>query len=922
MARPLVLGVLVLVACVVQAADDAVQRQALPPPPPRLLLAATEWKQLQGRRLDVLESAHFVDELVQTGASVHGFRLLRRVARVGHSATALTPWLDDEPDSALVSGFSRSVAPYVRGSPPEDVGHMTPALHQRRYDGAVAVGNSAETPSAPLPDPERFALFIPAYDALDGILWPPTESSADPHEVPGFDRSTPPLYHLQSQVGHGAQGEVWRAVLLNDHGEPDFSTGYVLKRLFAHKPEALLSGAREAVLGTHLAQHCGEGHQCAVLGTTLARFHAHFERLVHAAGHWDRPRPGARGDVRPPPPSTSITPIDPADSSALARALVVALDEGQWAGEQWTGAGQQPLLPLALPGVTDVAAPGGDGAAGERAQPGRGEDDGPEHTENTNRQLELWLVFRDEGHSLQQLLYAGGGGLLSPGPLLRRLWSASRVSAQTTVAACMFQALAAAQALLELGVQHRDIKPGNVFVAPTPEQGEAEGAPSNPALAAARRVSGVTLRLGDLGSALHLRMPGARELFGARGPSDWDTTTPYAAPEVLMGQQYPLAAACIARTTTETHLQQCVGDMHWPVPRLWPPGAYDAWSLGVMLLDLVLAPPLAGHRVHPPPPAVALLDARLAEASENTHTQVFRAVQGAVDAGRLGAEKAAAVLDSIAVGASLRRQQLSQLHTWVHLRAVPLARVDALAAEACGGAALQTQLDGLLRLGVEGALLDAGLEAVLRGHTQCALLSSFTATLRSTPYSLAVGQSRAPQHHTGWNATLEALREVAWKVACDQRGSTPHRPGHRHTQEATEGAPPLASGLVGGGWLASPHIQTGWQGDVSNGSWGGAQEDGASPAPEQRFVTLGHRGGPGSGRRGRRVRRRADTAPACETVPLAELRRPVALLGQAGEEALRHLLQPDPAQRLVERAAEVLREGGWREAGNPPRETP
>lgn len=204
-------------------------------------------------------------------------------------------------------------------------------------------------------------------------------------------------YNLGGRLGRGAQGEVWRALRIGPNGEEEAEDagdaaaggggGYILKRMFAGRPGALLSGWREAWFGASLRSQ-----------PYVARYVEHF--------------------LRSPP----------------------------------------------------GAPPGG--------------------------AAELWLVFRDEGVSLQSLLYsarrlegaaAGSSGdagpsaaALLPSPFWLRL--ATEPEGAAVFAALLRQLLHAARDLRRVGVLHRDIKPANVLLA--------------------ARGGALRLRLADFGSAV------------------------------------------------------------------------------------------------------------------------------------------------------------------------------------------------------------------------------------------------------------------------------------------------------------------------------------------------------------------------------------------------------------------------------------
>ena len=181
------------------------------------------------------------------------------------------------------------------------------------------------------------------------------------------------LYNLGNLLGKGAQGEVWRATRIGPHGEEEEGGSFVLKRMFATRPGALLSGWREAWFGAAL-----RGQPYA------ARYVEHFLRE--------------------------------------------------------------------------------NGSAGRRSK----------------EPSELWLVFRDEGVSLQALLYtarridtsaradtgSGGGSsaaaALLPSPFWLRLVTEPEGAA--VFVSILRQLLHAIRNLNRVGVLHRDVKPANALI--------------------------------------------------------------------------------------------------------------------------------------------------------------------------------------------------------------------------------------------------------------------------------------------------------------------------------------------------------------------------------------------------------------------------------------------------------------------------
>ena len=155
---------------------------------------------------------------------------------------------------------------------------------------------------------------------------------------------------------------------------------------------------------------------------------------------------------------------------------------------------------------------------------------------------ERWLVFQDEGESLERLMYApeqndrqGGFQLVTQSDWWRTARS-ERGNGRTlkTILRHVFVAVNTTHS--GFGIIHRDIKPANVFV----------------------RIDGdlIEARLGDFGSAVDA--PSRAKLYGDEGPTEAQETSEYSPPEVLFGND------SIQRTDK-----------------------YDMWSLGVMMAEIL-----------------------------------------------------------------------------------------------------------------------------------------------------------------------------------------------------------------------------------------------------------------------------------------------------------------------------------------------
>ena len=165
---------------------------------------------------------------------------------------------------------------------------------------------------------------------------------------------------------------------------------------------------------------------------------------------------------------------------------------------------------------------------------------------------DLWIIFRDEGLSLQSYLYETRHMITTPSPFWRRL--RLQHDGQEVLREIVKQLLTAVKGCHSLNVAHRDIKPGNLII------NSNEFPPK--------------LRLADFGSAV-VEMEATTEdstgfLYDEAGPSQNDETTEYMPPEVKLSDTLPYA-----RRGTRNAIA----------------GAkqYDMWSIGVVWLEILLA---------------------------------------------------------------------------------------------------------------------------------------------------------------------------------------------------------------------------------------------------------------------------------------------------------------------------------------------
>jgi serine/threonine protein phosphatase PrpC/serine/threonine protein kinase len=158
-----------------------------------------------------------------------------------------------------------------------------------------------------------------------------------------------------------------------------------------------------------------------------------------------------------------------------------------------------------------------------------------------------WLIFRDEGISLQKLLYvttavSDSSSLVEPSLIWKKLRT-------TTTGHQLFKALihhiiSGTSRLHELGIQHRDIKPNNILI---------------------NTEKDVKLVIGDFSSAVNeeVLMEGT---YGADGPSIREETLEYAPPEVILS----------------------IGSAREVPYDLEYPESYDIWSIGIIFLEMIL----------------------------------------------------------------------------------------------------------------------------------------------------------------------------------------------------------------------------------------------------------------------------------------------------------------------------------------------
>lgn len=187
---------------------------------------------------------------------------------------------------------------------------------------------------------------------------------------------------------------------------------------------------------------------------------------------------------------------------------------------------------------------------------------------------EFWLVFRNEGQSLSKLIYTANERhqnsekeksrtrenfqILQPSSWWH--WLRQTEEGNEVMRSLIQQLLWATKACHDRNITHRDIKPENMVVCAT-KGGSGDclrGLPSK------TWPYNLTMRVIDFGSAIDQFT--LEHLYGVHGPSRGEQTLEYAPPEAILQNKW----------------------FHGSPQK---PLTYDMWSIGVVMLELILGTP-------------------------------------------------------------------------------------------------------------------------------------------------------------------------------------------------------------------------------------------------------------------------------------------------------------------------------------------
>ncbi len=172
--------------------------------------------------------------------------------------------------------------------------------------------------------------------------------------------------------------------------------------------------------------------------------------------------------------------------------------------------------------------------------------------QNFTSGADLWLVFRDEGMSLRQLMYTRRKARNFFIYTRSNFWLKLKHS-PGLFKEVIRQLLQGVLWLHRLGIVHRDIKPSNLII----RTDTGKGSNNNPL---------GELRIADFSSAIDEGVQNAG-FYKPHGPMTTESTLGYAPPEVRL---------------SSTNEQPFSSDF---------PTSYDMWSIGVVVLELILGTP-------------------------------------------------------------------------------------------------------------------------------------------------------------------------------------------------------------------------------------------------------------------------------------------------------------------------------------------
>ncbi|CAN6439617.1 unnamed protein product [Victoria cruziana] len=187
---------------------------------------------------------------------------------------------------------------------------------------------------------------------------------------------------------------------------------------------------------------------------------------------------------------------------------------------------------------------------------------------------ELWLVFQNEGQSLSKLIYTAetirkgadneGGENTETIQIMRPSswwhWLRKTRAGQEQLRSLIWQLLLALKSCHDRNITHRDIKPENMVICLEDKvTGKClRGYPSD------ANMYNIKLRIIDFGSAVNEFT--IKHLYGSRGPSRLEETVEYTSPEAMLNISW-------SRGSPDVILK------------------YDMWSVGVVMMELVLGSP-------------------------------------------------------------------------------------------------------------------------------------------------------------------------------------------------------------------------------------------------------------------------------------------------------------------------------------------